>query len=83
MGGLAVFLSCEKKDTEMALSWLVIHQLIVYFTGLSPVSQRPTHHNESLVLNALVCLGISQPLQDMEALLDGLQGALKEAEFLL
>lgn len=41
------------------------------------------YRNKSLVLDTVVPLGIGQALQDVEALLDGFQGALQVAQLLL
>lgn len=42
-----------------------------------------TYRNESLVLDAVVTLGICQALQDVKAVLEGLHGALQVAQLLL
>lgn len=83
MGCFAVFLQCQKENNEVKLSRCESRILRINQQSNTTMFRHHTYHNESLVLDAFVPLGISQAFQNVEALLDGLQGGLEVAQFLV
>lgn len=81
LGNLAVFLQCQKK--EKAFYYANINNsavnICIYFLS----QQKGSDHDEGLVLKRVVASGVSQILQCVKALLDGLKGGMEVAEFLL